>query len=113
MAQGNQEQARHDFTQAIKLNPEYAQAYYLRGLSHEKSGETASAFADVKKASELLPSEERFLVKLEALRAAAEERADAAPPAPTPPPEGATPNHDAPGAAGLKKPAGWIQLSRS
>jgi protein O-mannosyl-transferase len=44
--EGNFDLALKDFTHAIKLYPEYAGAYYNRGLLHEKQGDLAGAIVD-------------------------------------------------------------------
>ncbi len=41
------------FTEVIRLNPEYAEAYYNRGLAYEKNGDQANAEADFTNAKEL------------------------------------------------------------
>ncbi len=41
------------YTQAIQLHPEYAKAYYNRGLAHYQTGDTESAKSDWKKAGKL------------------------------------------------------------
>ncbi len=42
-----------DFTQAIELDPQRANAYRLRGIAYNNTGEEASAEADYKKAEQL------------------------------------------------------------
>ena len=42
-----------DFTDAIKIDPGYAKAYYWRGLSEIKLGEKDNGCNDLKKAKEL------------------------------------------------------------
>ncbi len=48
-------QARQEFTQAIKLLPDYTDAYYSRGLTHELEGHLDSALMDYKQALKLAP----------------------------------------------------------
>ena len=48
------DEAIADYTEAIRLNPEYAAAYYNRGVVYEKQGKQAEADADYAKAEELL-----------------------------------------------------------
>ena len=45
-----------DMTQAIKLVPEYAEAYYWRGQAKKALGEEDAAKADFHKAKELDPN---------------------------------------------------------
>ena len=42
-----------DFNQAIKLDPNYADAYFSRGVIHQKKGETDLALADLNQAIKL------------------------------------------------------------
>jgi Flp pilus assembly protein TadD len=42
-----------DLTEAIRLDPEYARAYYNRGFAYEEKGDQAKAKADFAKAKEL------------------------------------------------------------
>ena len=42
-----------DFGKAIELNPEFAEAYYNRGLTHIFLGQTKAGLADLSKAGEL------------------------------------------------------------
>ena len=44
-----------DFNRAIKLYPDYARAYHLRGLVHEKMGASARAYQDFDRALEIDP----------------------------------------------------------
>ena len=44
-----------DFNRAIKLNPNSARAYHLRGLTFEKRGEIAKAYQDFDRALEIDP----------------------------------------------------------
>jgi tetratricopeptide (TPR) repeat protein len=41
------------FTEAIRINPDYAKAYYNRGVAYEELGEKAKAATDFAKAKEL------------------------------------------------------------
>ena len=45
--------ALHDFTEAIRQEPEYAEAYYNRGLIHDYFSDTAAATEDLLVAKEL------------------------------------------------------------
>jgi tetratricopeptide (TPR) repeat protein len=50
---GDKQAAIADFDQAIKLKPDYADAYYNRGNSRQVLGEKQRAIADFQKAAEL------------------------------------------------------------
>jgi tetratricopeptide (TPR) repeat protein len=50
---GRYKEAIEDFTQAIRLNPNYFKAYKYRGLACEKLGYENRAHSDLKKATEL------------------------------------------------------------
>jgi len=52
---GEVERAIEDYTQAIDLNPKFADAYIKRGLAYTKKGEFDKAIADYTKAIELNP----------------------------------------------------------
>lgn len=45
--------AIEDYNQAISNNPNYANAYNNRAITHAKSGDKEKAIADFKKASEI------------------------------------------------------------
>ncbi len=45
--------AMHDFTSAINESPDYAEAYYNRGLLHDYFNDTAAATEDLLTAKEL------------------------------------------------------------
>ena len=42
-----------DYNQAIQLNPNYANAYYNRGLAYQQLGENQRALADFREAARL------------------------------------------------------------
>lgn len=46
-------EAIQDYDQAIALNPEYAAAYYNKGIAKRNSGRTQAAKADFQKACQL------------------------------------------------------------
>ena len=46
---GQFERAIEDYTEAIRLNPEYAKAYYNRGQAYKDQGKKAEAIADFQK----------------------------------------------------------------
>jgi tetratricopeptide (TPR) repeat protein len=49
------DQAIADYTKAIELKPDYAQAYTNRGLENEKLGQRDKAIADYHQALSLAP----------------------------------------------------------
>lgn len=49
------DRAIRDFTEAIRLNPQYAIAYYNRGLSYFRSGNYRRAIADYEEALQIDP----------------------------------------------------------
>ena len=50
---GQYEQAIQDFDEAIRLDPQYSDVYYNRGLAYEALGKTIEAERDFAKAKEL------------------------------------------------------------
>ncbi|MEB3161220.1 MAG: tetratricopeptide repeat protein, partial [Synechocystis sp.] len=46
-----------DYDQSIKLNPQFADAYFNRGLTYYRLGEDQKAIADLKKAAELFSTQ--------------------------------------------------------
>ena len=50
---GEVELAIEDYTEAIALDPKFAEAYYQRGLAYRKKGEVELAIADYTQAIEL------------------------------------------------------------
>jgi tetratricopeptide (TPR) repeat protein len=51
--EGDRDQAIHEYTKAIEINPRYADAYYGRGVVYQFKGKCDQARADYKKACEL------------------------------------------------------------
>jgi Tfp pilus assembly protein PilF len=50
------EEAVADLTEAIRINPDFAEAYHARSLVYEEQGHPDLAAADKKKANELDPN---------------------------------------------------------
>jgi Flp pilus assembly protein TadD len=50
---GDFDKAIADYTEAIRLNPQCAEAHYGRGVAYEKKGEKAKAEADFAQAKKL------------------------------------------------------------
>ncbi|MDR1220218.1 MAG: tetratricopeptide repeat protein [Treponema sp.] len=57
-----------DYTEAIRLDPNYATAYYNRGLASYYKGDYARAHADWEKALQLNPNDTTARDNLELLR---------------------------------------------
>ena len=49
----NYDQAIKDWSEAIRLKPDYELAWYSRSFAHKELGNTAEAYADLEKAVEL------------------------------------------------------------
>jgi tetratricopeptide (TPR) repeat protein len=56
---GDNRGAINDHTQVIRLVPDWANAYYNRGLSYRDLGEKPQALEDFKKAAELYKQQNR------------------------------------------------------
>ena len=54
---GDHDKAIADFTEAIRLNPKLAQAYYNRGMIYRKKGDHDKAIADFTEAIRLNPKD--------------------------------------------------------
>ena len=57
---GDDKGAIADYDQAIKLKPDYADVYMVRGVVRRKLGDTKGAIADYQKALELYPIDNPF-----------------------------------------------------
>jgi tetratricopeptide (TPR) repeat protein len=57
---GEDEKAIADFTGAMRVNPQYAKAYYHRGQSYTAQGQYEKAIADCTEAIRLEPGEPLF-----------------------------------------------------
>ena len=58
---GEYDRAISDFTEAIRLDPKLASAYYNRGIAYENKGEHDKAIADYTEAIRLEPAIRRRL----------------------------------------------------
>lgn len=58
----NLSEAIEDYTQAIKLNPEYRALYHYRGLAYQRDGKSDLAIADFSEALRLDPQDTEALV---------------------------------------------------
>lgn len=58
--QGDCNHAIEDFTEAIRLRPEYAHAYYFRGNCFEYKGDYTRAWRDIEKAIHIRPDKELY-----------------------------------------------------
>lgn len=56
-SKGDFDRAIADYSEAIRLEPKFAEAYLSRGLAHLYSGDLTKALADVSEASELDPQD--------------------------------------------------------
>ncbi|MFH1134867.1 MAG: tetratricopeptide repeat protein [Pseudomonadota bacterium] len=66
---GDLDGAVKDFDRALRINPNYAQAHYFRGLALEKKGLLAEAFVEVRNASAIKPDDEAYRKKMTMLEA--------------------------------------------
>ncbi|MFM5956144.1 MAG: tetratricopeptide repeat protein, partial [Dolichospermum sp.] len=54
---GDKQGAIDDYTQAIKINPNYAQAYGNRGIAKAQSGDKQGAREDLQRAAQLFKAQ--------------------------------------------------------
>jgi tetratricopeptide (TPR) repeat protein len=54
---GDNKRAIADYNQALRLNPNLAQAYGNRGVARDDSGDNKGAIADLHKAADLFPQQ--------------------------------------------------------
>jgi lipoprotein NlpI len=64
---GHYDRAVEAFTSGLRHQPDYAWAYYRRGLSYEAMGEAARARADFEKAYALSPEDPEIRDKMREL----------------------------------------------
>jgi tetratricopeptide (TPR) repeat protein len=64
LAKGDIDHAIVDLTEAIKINPSFAEAYYNRGAAYYNKGNNYEAIADFQKASEIDPYNAEYGEKL-------------------------------------------------
>ena len=58
--EGKSELAIADFTQAIQLNPDYANAYYSRGRVYDEQGDNEQAIVDYNEVVRLDPNDDIY-----------------------------------------------------
>ena len=68
MNKGDNDRAIADYTEVLRLNPNYADAYYNRGDAYDDKGDYARARADWEKALQLDPNDADARNNLERLR---------------------------------------------
>ena len=66
---GDLDEAEKDFDRALRINPNYAQARYFRGLVLEKKGDLDEAYTEVRKAALIAPDKDVYQKKLQVLEA--------------------------------------------
>jgi tetratricopeptide (TPR) repeat protein len=76
---GDYAAAVKDFSRAIKIKPNYSQAFYFRGLAWEKLDKIAEAYQDVRQALAYSPENDTYQRKLEVLKILLTERGETPP----------------------------------
>jgi tetratricopeptide (TPR) repeat protein len=79
MDKGDYDQAILDFARAIKIKANYAHAFYFKGLAYEKKEKHSEAYQNVRAAVALQPDNEKYLSKLEFLKAVLTDRGETVP----------------------------------
>jgi tetratricopeptide (TPR) repeat protein len=65
-----------DYNQVIKLEPENADAYYFRGLSHYAQGQTKLSLIDVQQAYKMDPNVKAYKIVLDKIKKKLESESD-------------------------------------
>jgi tetratricopeptide (TPR) repeat protein len=68
MDSGNLNEARLDFTRALRQWPGYPAAHYFRGRAYEKEGQLTEAYTDIARAVQLDPLKEAYGTNLSVLK---------------------------------------------
>lgn len=76
---GDYAEAIKDFSRAIKIKPNYSQAYFFRGLAWEKLDKIAEAYQDVRQALSYSPENNTYQRKLDILKVLLTERGESPP----------------------------------
>jgi tetratricopeptide (TPR) repeat protein len=63
------ERAILDFVRATKIKPNYAQAYYFKGLAYQERGKLAEAYQNIRAALSYQPDNEMYQHKLDLVAA--------------------------------------------
>ena len=66
---GDPDRAIADFDRAIRIKSNYSRAFYYRGLTWDKKGQTQKAFKDVEQAAMLDPENKIYTHRLDILKA--------------------------------------------
>ena len=79
-SKGDYVTAVKDFSRAIKIKPNYSQAFYFRALSWEKLDKLSEAYQDVRQALSYTPDNDTYRRKLDILKVLLTERGESPPP---------------------------------